>query len=157
MEREMVDYCSDMGRSEGPVPFRTFSEVSDDSINCYLEPTEYTTWFHPKFHVINDQHTLDSLLVCSSYDFNFNFEEYTLIIGYFYTGYGPAELTELEVDLECGLLEQYLRYEVNVDIFDKDGYKDTLIQHNVIVPKLPDGLEVRHFATRHRLYEIPSP
>lgn len=153
-ERELVNYCTDMGRSEGPVPFTTFAEVSNDSINCFLTPTEHAYWFRPVFHVINDQHALDTMLECSSYDFDFNFEEYTLLIGYFYSGYGPAALSKQEVKLNCGMLEQYLMYTVTIDLEDNDGFKDTLIQHNVIVPKLPEELEVRHGVKKNRLYEI---
>lgn len=155
-EKELVNYCTDMGRSTGPVPFTTFSELSNDSINCYLSADEYATWFQPVFYVINDQQALDTLLECSSYDFNFNFKEYTLLIGYFYSGYGPAVISQQEVELECYHVKQYLRYEVTVDLLDNDGFQDTLIQHNAIVPKLPEGLEVRHFATRHKLYEVES-
>ena len=143
-ERELVNYCNDMGRSTGPVPFSTFAEVSNDSINCYLTPTENASWFQPVFHIISDQHALDTLFDCSSYDFNFNFEEYTLIIGYFYSGFGPAALSKQEVELNCSMLEQYLMYSVTIDLMDNDGFKNTLIQHNVIVPKLPEELEVRH-------------
>ena len=151
-EREIVDYCEDMGRTTGPVPFTTFEGISKDSINCYLSNIEYSNWYHPVLYIVNDQQALDTLLDCSSYNFNFNFEEYTLLIGYFYTGYGPAAFSKQEVELDCGISRQLLFYSVTVDVMDNDGFQKVLIQHNAIVPKLPGDLRVSHWVKRNRLY-----
>ncbi len=151
-EREIVNYCEDMGRTTGPVPFTTFEDISKDSIFCYLSNTEFSDWNHPVLYIINDQQALDTLLECSSYNFNFNFEEYTLLIGYFYTRYGPAALSKQEVELDCRISEQLLFYSVTVDLIDDDGHQYALIQHNAIVPKLPSDLSVSHWVIRNRLY-----
>lgn len=148
----LVNHCIDMDRSAGPVPFTTFREVSDDSIDCYLNAAEFTSWHHPVLHIVNDYQALDTLLDCSSYNFNFNFEEYTLLIGYFYTEYGPAALSKQEVKLNCEMHEQLLLYSVTVDLMDDDGFQNILIQHHAIVPKLPDELRVSHWVRRNRLY-----
>ena len=149
---EQVDYCEEMGISAGTVPFTTFEDISKDSISCYLREIEYNNWYHPVLYIINDQQALDTLLDCSSYNFNFNFEEYTLLIGYFYTNYGPAELSNQEVTLECGFTKQYLNYSVTVDVLDNNELQEDLIQHNTIIPKIPGELRVNHWVKRNRLY-----
>jgi hypothetical protein len=151
-EREIVNYCEDIGRKTGPVPFTTFEDISKDSINCYLCNIEFFDWNHPVLYIINDQQALDTLLDCSSYNFNFNFEEYTLLIGYFYTLYGPAALSNQEVKLDCEISGQLLMYSVTVDLMDDDGSQSVLIQHNAIVPKLPSDLRVSHWVIKNRLY-----
>lgn len=151
-EKELVNYCTDMGRTEGPLPFSTFAELSNDSINCYLNASEYADWNHPVLYIVNDQQALDTLLDCSSYNFNFNFEEYTLLIGYFYTAYGPGVFSKQEVELNCRIFDQYLSYSVTVDLMDDDSFQDVLVQHNAIVPKLPSELRVSHWVKRNRLY-----
>ena len=151
-ERELVNYCEAMGRTTGTLPFSTFESISVDSIRCYLRNIEYSDWNHPVLYIVNDQDALDTLLQCSSYDFNFNFEEYTLLIGYFFTSYGPATLSNQEVKIECRTLDQFLSYSVTVDVIDDDGFRDTLIQHNAIVPKFPGEMRVNHRVKRNRLY-----
>lgn len=141
-----------MDRTTGPLSFTTFTEVSNDSIDCVLNAAEFVTWHHPVLHIVNDQQALDTLLECSSYNFNFNFEEYTLLIGYFYTAYGPAVLSKQEVKLDCEVRDQLLLYSVTVDLMDNDGFQNVLIQHNAIVPKLPVELRVSHWVKRNRLY-----
>lgn len=151
-ERKLINYCEDMGRTTGTVSFSTFEDISEDSIICKLRNIEYSDWNHPVLYIINDQDALDTLIQCSSYNFNFNFEEYTLLIGYFFTSYGPAILSNQEVELECRTLEQYLSYSVTVDVVEDDRFRDTLIQHNAIVPKFPGEMRVNHWVKRNRLY-----
>lgn len=151
-ERVIVNHCTDMDRKTGPVPFRTFAEVSDDSINCVLDVTEFANWHRPVLYVVNDYEALDTLLECSSNNFDFNFDEYTLLIGYFYTEAGPAALSKQEVKLDCETKNQLLYYSVTVDQMGNDGFQNILIQHNAIVPKLPDDLRVSHWVKRNRLY-----
>jgi len=145
-----ANLCIEMERIEGPMPFRTFAEVSNDSIDCFLTVTDTVFHTHPVFHIINDQEALDTLLECNCYDYDFDFQNYTLLIGYFFTYYGPATLSKQELDLYCDLADQHLMYRVFVDEED-DPYQPTLIQHNAIVPKLPDELRVSHGIIRNKL------
>lgn len=148
-----VDLCIEMGRTEGPIPFRTFAEVSKDSIECFLGITDTVLHIHPKLFIVNNQEAFDTLVECNSYDFDFNFNKYSLLIGYFFINDGPATLSKQETSLYCDLTEQHLMHRVFVDITEYDPYQFTLIQHNAIVPKLPDGLRVAHAVIRNKLYQ----
>ena len=151
-EESEKNYCTEMDRSEGPLPIKTFAELSGDSIDCFLKVTEEASYIDPIFYVIRDQAALDTLVECNSYDFEFNFKDYSLLIGYFfYSAFGSAEYAKQEVTLNCSIVEQYLMYHVTVDIFDYDQSKSTLIQYNAIIPKLPEGLRVANEVVRVRL------
>ena len=148
-----VNYCEDMDMSEGPLPFNTFAELTSDSIDCVLIVTEEASYIDPIFYVIQDQAAFDTLVECNCYSFDFNFSEYSLIIGYFYSGLGPAEFAKQEVSLDCSISEQYVMYHVYIDLFDNKQSESRLIQYNAIVPKLPEGLMVRNEVVRVKLYQ----
>lgn len=148
-----VNYCKDMDRPDGPLPFNTFAELSNDSIDCFLIVTEEADYIDPIFYVIQDQEAFDTLVRCNCYDFEFNFNDYSLIIGYFYSGVGPAEFAKQEVSLDCSISKQYLYYHVFINLLDYDQSESRLIQYNAIVPKLPEGLTVRNEVVRIRLFQ----
>jgi hypothetical protein len=149
-----VNYCTEMDRSEGPLPFKTFAELSNDSIDCVLNVTEEASYIDPIFYVIRDQAAFDTLVQCNCYDFEFNFKDYSLLIGYFYySAFGSAEFAKQEVTLNCSIVDQFLMYHVTVDVFDYDQSKSTLIQYNAIVPKLPEGLRIGNEVVRVKLYQ----
>ena len=115
--------------------------------------TEEADYIDTIFYAIQDQEAFDTLVECNCYDFEFNFNEYSLIIGYFYSGVGPAEFAKQEVSLDCSISKPYLYYHAFINLLDYDQSESRLIQYNAIVPKLPEGLTVRNEVVRIRLFQ----
>jgi len=149
---EGVNYCVEMDRQEGPVPFESFAEITNDSVDCWLQVHDTLLYFEPLLYRIDDQITFDSLVLCNCDEVNINFEEYTLLIGYFFIHNGPGTIKEKKVHLTCGFEEQLLGYRIIVEIPEELPGFLMPIQHNVFVPKLPDGIPIVHNVVIRKLY-----
>lgn len=132
-----------MGRDSGNLPFQTIGEISNDSIDFWLTVTDTVLYFEPILYQIDDHETYNSLVNCNYDEIDFNFKEYTLLIGYFFDHSGPLRIIEQEVRLICEYHEQRIYYDV---IAQNENVKGGLflIQHNAIIPKLPKGLKARN-------------
>ena len=82
-ERQDSNYCHQMGRDSGYLPIQTVSEISNDSIDLWLTIIDTVLYYESIFYRIDDQVTFDYLVNCNCDDIKINFQEYTLLIGYF--------------------------------------------------------------------------
>ncbi|MGC9341163.1 MAG: hypothetical protein ACP5E3_00530, partial [Bacteroidales bacterium] len=73
-----------MGRESGPIPIITINEISEDSINIWLDVKDTVLWFEPVFYQIDNSETFNQLVRSNKENLEFNFEDYTLLIGYFF-------------------------------------------------------------------------
>jgi len=149
---EGINYCVEMDRQEGPIPFISIEEISNDSIEIWLQVVDTALYFEPILFRIDDQITFDTLVQSNCDQVMINFEDYTLLIGYFFIHQGPGEISQKDVKLHCGFEEQGLTYTIIVEILEKIPNSLMPIQHNVFVPKLPDGIPIGHFVDLDRLY-----
>lgn len=149
---EWINYCVKMDRQEGPVPFKSITEVSNDSIEIWLQVSDTALYFEPILYRIDNQTEFDSLVQCNCDELLINFEDYTLLIGYFFIHHGPGEISQKDVNLNCGFEEQSLSYRIIVEISEQIPETLMPIQHNVFVPKLPEGIPIYHFVDLDKLY-----
>ncbi|MDX2415061.1 MAG: hypothetical protein QNK33_07710 [Bacteroidales bacterium] len=155
-ERESIDYCEEMGRQEGPIPYESLSEIVKDSIDCWLSVKDTVLYYEPILYRIDDQETFDSLVLCDSNYVEINFANYTLLIGHFFVHHGPGTIREKRVELYCDTEDQGLLYRILIDIPEKIPDTGTLIQHHIFIPKLPHGLNVSHTIDLVKLYNFPA-
>ncbi len=144
-----------MGRDSGYLPIQTIGEISNDSIDFWLTVTDTVSFYESVFYRIDDQETFNKLVNFNYDDVNFNFQEYTLLMGYFLKFTGPSRISEQSVRLQCGYYDQSAFYEVIVEIV-KDEASFTVIQYNAIVPKLPEGIRIGNSVYINELDTIPN-
>ncbi len=149
---EWINYCVEMDRQEGPVPYKSIAEISNDSIDIWLQVMDTALYFEPILYRIDDQIDFDSLVQCNCDDVMINFEDYTLLIGYFFIHHGPGKIAQKDVNLYCGFEEQSLSYRIIVEIPEQIPETLMPIQHNVFVTKLPEGIPIYHFVDLDKLY-----
>ena len=142
-ERKDNNFCHQMGRDSGYLPVQTVSEISNDSIDIWLTVTDTVLYYESVFYQIDDQVTFDKLVNCNFDDIKINFQEYTLLIGYFHIGCSQFKIIEQRVNLNCGYFKQNCNHRVFVEY--EDSYTNFIpIHYHVLVPKLPEGLRVSH-------------
>jgi len=139
-ERKDSNYCHQMGRDSGLLPMQTIGDISNDSIDFWLTVTDTVLYFEPIMYQIDDYETFKRLVNCNIDEVDFNFKEYTLLIGYFFDHSGPLRIIEQEVRLICEYNDQRVYYDVIAQNENVVGGL-FLIQHNAIIPKLPEGLK----------------
>lgn len=149
---DWINYCVEMDRQEGPVPFKSISEISNDSIEIWLQELDTALYFEPILYRIDDQIAFDTLIQSNCDEIVINFDDYTLLIGYFFIHHGPGEISQKDVKLYCGFEEQGLNYEITVEIPERIPNTLLPIQHNAFVPKLPDGIPIGHYVYLDKLY-----
>lgn len=154
-ERKDSNFCHQMGRDSGYLPIQTIGEISNDSIDFWLNVTDTVLYYESVFYQIDDQETFNKLVNCNRDDIEINFQENTLLIGYFFSRYGPVRITEQRVNLNCGYFRQNLIHRVFV-VYEKPDKILTLIQYNAIIPKLPDGFRASHHADKPKLNTDPN-
>jgi hypothetical protein len=150
---EWINYCVEMDRQEGPVPYESIEEISNDSLEIWLQVIDTALYFEPVLYRIDDQIAFDTLVQCNCDDVMINFDDYTLLIGYFFIHQGPGEISQKYVKLFCGFEEQSLTYTIIVEIFEDIPNSLMPFQHHVFVPKLPDGIPIGHYIDLDRLYD----
>jgi hypothetical protein len=117
-ERQDDNYCHQMGRDSGYLRSQIVSEISNDSIDIWLTVTDTVLYFESVFYRIDDQVTFDKLVNCNRDDIKINFQEYTLLIGYFHLGCSKYKITEQRVNLNCGYFKQNCIHRVFVEYED---------------------------------------
>lgn len=142
-ERQDDNYCHQMGRDSGPLPMQTIEEISNESIDFRLIVSDTVLYYEPIFYQIDDHETFKRLVNCNYHEIDFNFKEYTLLIGYFFDNSGPLRIIKQKVKLICEYHDQRVYYDVIVQNENVEGGL-FLIQHHAIVPKLPEGLKARN-------------
>ncbi len=80
-ERKDSNFCHQMGRDSGDLPFQTIGEISNDSIDFWLTITDTVLYHEPVFFQIDNQNDFNNLVKSNREDVEFNFQEYTLLIG----------------------------------------------------------------------------
>jgi hypothetical protein len=144
-ERKDNNFCHQMGRDSGYLPIQTIGEISNDSIDIWLKVTDTVMYYESVFYRIDDQETFDKLVESNFDDIKINFQEYTILIGYFHIGCSQYKIMEQRVNLNCGYFKQNCIHRLFVEY--EDSYTNLIpIQYHVFVPKLPEGLRVSHYA-----------
>jgi hypothetical protein len=73
-----------MGRWSGYLPIQQIGEkLPKDTIDCWLKVTDTVRWVNPVFYQIDDQQNFEELVECNCEIPEFNFRDYTLLMGYF--------------------------------------------------------------------------
>jgi len=115
-ERYNGNLCKQFGyKSDGYISSSTISELIDDSIELWLSVTDTVMWYKngQVVHVVNDPVTFNKRVRTTNDDFEFNFKEYTLLIGYVFIHSGPAVFTEQRLGIsDETILEQIISYMV---------------------------------------------
>ena len=145
-EREDSNFCHQMGRESGNLPMKTIGEISNDSIDFWLTVTDTVLYYEPIFYQIDDHETFERLVNCNSDEVDFNFQEYTLLIGYFFVKSGPLRIIRQEVRLYCEYHDQRVYYDIIVQSENLEG-ELCLFHHNAIIPKLPEGFKVKNIVS----------
>jgi hypothetical protein len=87
-EREIGNYCHEMGRWSGNIPIQQIGEkLTNDTVDCWLVVIDTSPYWEPTFYQIDDQQTFEDLVNCNCEIPNFNFKDYTLLIGYYFSTY----------------------------------------------------------------------
>jgi len=142
-EHEDSNFCHQMGRDTGDLPFQTIREISNDSIDIWLTITDTVLIYEPVFFRIDNQDDFNNLVNSNRENVEFNFLEYTLLMGYFFQSVGPNITTEQTVHLNCGWTKQVIGYEVIVNTH-KEYTSFIPIHYHAIVHKLPEGIRIRN-------------
>jgi len=143
-ERDNGNFCQQLDYdSSGYLPFSTIDTFSNDSLNIWLDITDTVLWYKYEkiFHVIKDQQTFENLVRSNRERIDFNFEDFTLLIGYVFVNSGPAEITEQRVSVRCNTYEQSVGYKV---IIESEHLEHGLeaIQFHAIITKVPDDIPI---------------
>ena len=151
-ERDIGNFCYQMGRESGYLPIQQIGEkLVKDTVDCWLKVTDSSSlWFRPSFYQIDDQQTFEKLVNCNCATPEFNFRDYTLLMGYFFTPNYKATITKQDVKIDCYQFEQHLSYRVYVDIVSSDTVR-FLVQYHAVIPKLPEGFKPSHRIFRNRI------
>lgn len=140
-ERKDNNFCHQMGRDSGDLPFHTIGEISNDSIDLWLTITDTVLDYEPIFVRIDNQDDFNNLVNSNLDDVHFNFHDYTLLIGYFFKSVKPNITTEQRVRLNCGWTKQVIMYEVIVNA--QKVYDNFMpIHFHAIAQKLPEGIRI---------------
>jgi hypothetical protein len=140
-EREDSNFCHQMGRDSGDLPVQSIGEISNDSINLWLTITDTVFHYNPIFYRIDNQDDFNDLVKSNLDDVEFNFHDYTLLMGYFFKSVKPDFTIDQSVHLHCGWTKQSIGYEVIVNA--QKVYDNFIpIQYHVIVQKLPEGIGI---------------
>ena len=143
-EREIGNYCRDMGRWSGYLPIQQIGEkLPMDTVDCWLKITDTVGLGSPIFYQIDDQQSFNQLVECNCDITNFNFQDYTLLMGYYFTIFSSSRVIKQEVKLHCEHFEQWLNYWVYVK-FDTSEINPYFVQYHAVIPKLPEGLSINH-------------
>ena len=146
-ERKENNFCHQMGRDSGYLPIQTIGEISNDSIDIWLKVTDTVMYYESVFYRIDDQETFDKLVESNFDDIKINFQEYTILIGYFHIGCSQYKITEQRVNLNCGYFKQNCIHRLFVEY--EDSYINLIpIHYHVFVPKLPEGLRVSQYTDK---------
>ena len=140
-ERKDNNFCHQMGRDSGDLPFQTIGEISNDSIDLWLTITDTVLYYEPIFYRIDNQDDFNNLVKSNLDEVEFNFLDYTLLMGYFFKSVKPDITIDQSVHLNCGWTKQVIGYEVIVNA--QKVYDNFIpIQYHAIVQKLPEGIRI---------------
>jgi hypothetical protein len=154
-ERTDSNFCHQMGRESGNLYLQSMGEMSDDSVKIWLSPADTVLYFEPVFYRIDDQETFDKLVNCNYDALQINFQDYTLLMGYFFEYSGQARITKQSFYLNCGYYKQNAHYQVNFDVYKVEAnFKP--IQYNAIVEKIPEGLRIGNSVHVNEIDDIPN-
>ena len=140
-ERIDSNLCHQMGRESQRLTVNTIGEISNDSIEIWLDATDTVLFYEPVFLRIDDQATFDNLVNCNYDDIQLNFKDYTLLIGYFFDSYDKSEVIEHRFSLHCGYRDQSAGYLVIFEItMENADFKP--IHFNALVEKMHEDLPI---------------
>ncbi len=143
-ERDNGNFCQQLGYdSSGYIEFSTINDIANDSLEIWLSATDTVFWWKREqiFYVINDQKTFEKLVRTNRDSVNFNFNDFTLLIGYVFIHSGPAEIIDQRVSVYCDTYEQSVGYRVIIESEHVD-HGPLLIQFHAIVTKIPDEIPI---------------
>jgi hypothetical protein len=143
-ERDNGNFCHQLGYdSSGYLPYSTIDSFGDDSLKIWLEVTDTVLWYKNEkiFHVIQDQKTFDQIVKSNREKLDFNFDDFTLLIGYVFSTSGPVELSEQRVLVWCNSFDQTISYQVII-VSEHIQHYLKAIQFHSIITKVPDEIPI---------------
>jgi hypothetical protein len=149
-EREIGNLCYEMGRDPGLLPIQQIGEkLAKDTVDCWLKISDTSFFYKPTFYQIDDQKIFEELVECNCNIPEFNFRDYTLLMGYFYSFDGFCTVKTQRVSLFCFNFEQYILYTVYVET-DRHDTIPSFVQYHAVIPKLPKGFKSTHTVSMMR-------